>query len=208
MVLKRVFSFSLNLLMYKCLPLLFGTLLLCTLTQAQPKDSVQKKPDVISNPSAFPDSIFRFNTKFPSPKRAGLYSALVPGLGQIYNKQYWKAGVAYAGFGVITGFLISNVKQYQYYHKIYIGRIDQDPSTTDTISIYTTEDINTLRKGYQTYTQYSVIAGTLAYLLNILDAYISAHLKTFDMSKDISFKAMPMINERRQPGIKLAFALK
>lgn len=205
---KRNFSFVFNTHPIRCMMMLFGITFLYQIAAAQTTDSVQKKVDIAPAPISFPDSIFRFNTKFPSPKRAGLYSALVPGLGQIYNKQYWKAGVAYAGFGVITGFLISNVKQYQYYHKIYIGRIDQDPSTTDTITIYTTDDINTLRKGYQTYTQYSVIAGTLAYVLNILDAYISAHLKTFDMSKDISFRAMPIINERRQPGIKLAFALK
>jgi hypothetical protein len=99
------------------------------------------------------------------------------------------------------------VKQYRDYHEVYIGRIDADPSTTDTISIYSTDDINTLRKGYRTYTEYTVLAGTLAYLMNILDAYISAHLKTFDMSKDISLRAMPIINERRQPGIRLALAL-
>lgn len=175
---------------------------------AQSKDTLAPVLQKVIEPVRFPDSIFKFNTKLPSPKRAGLYSALIPSLGQIYNKQYWKAGVVYAGFGVITGFLISNVKQYQYYHKVYIGRIDQDPTTTDTLSIYTTEDISTLRKGYQTYTQYTVIAGTLAYLLNILDAYISAHLKTFDMSKDISFRASPFINQQKQPSIKLTFALK
>jgi|688.fasta_scaffold471738_2 hypothetical protein len=157
---------------------------------------------------SFPDSIFRFNAKIQSPKRAGFYSALIPGLGQIYNKQYWKAGIVYAGFGAVTGFMISNVKKYQYYQKVYLGRIDSDPSTTDTITIYTTDDINTLRKGYRKYTEYTAIAGTVAYLINILDAYISAHLKTFDMSKDISLQAMPYINERRQPGFKIAFALK
>jgi len=170
-------------------------------------DTLKPVPRLETGNTTFPDSIFRFNTRYPAPKRAGLYSALLPGVGQIYNRQYWKAGVVYAGFGVITGFLISNVKQYRYYHEVYIGRIDADPSTTDTISIYSTDDINTLRKGYRTYTEYTVIAGTLAYLMNILDAYISAHLKTFDMSKDITLRAMPIINERRQPGIKLALAL-
>ena len=202
---KRTHSFSKHIAVI--LFIFLNTLSQAIYAQTQRTDSLQQVSKIEPKGNTFPDSIFRFNTKIPSPKRAGLYSALVPGLGQIYNKQYWKAGVVYAGFGVISGFLVSNVKQYQYYHKIYIGRIDQDPSTTDTISIYSTDDINTLRKGYQTYTQYTVIAGTLAYVLNILDAYISAHLKTFDMSKDISFRAMPIINERRQPGIKLAFAL-
>lgn len=179
---------------------------------AQSKDTSINKNTATNNlqstASSFPDSIFRFNAKIQSPKRAGFYSALIPGLGQIYNKQYWKAGIVYAGFGAVTGFMISNVKKYQYYQKIYLGRIDSDPSTTDTITIYTTDDINTLRKGYRKYTEYTAIAGTVAYLINILDAYISAHLKTFDMSKDISLRAMPFINDRRQPGFKIAFALK
>ncbi len=178
--------------------------------QAQLKDTLIKKKIEISSSkettAPFPDSIFRFNAKIQSPKRAGFYSALVPGLGQIYNKQYWKAGIVYAAAGVATGFMISNVKQYQYYQKIYLGRIDADPSTSDTITIYSTDDINTLRKGYRKYTEYTAIASTVAYLVNILDAYISAHLKTFDMSKDISLRAMPIINERRQPGIKIALA--
>lgn len=192
---------------------MLGLLFFCFQTRTamgQNKDSLNLKKTVTTTTQtspSFPDSIFKFNTKTPLPKRAGMYSALVPGLGQIYNRQYWKAGLTYAGFGVITGFMISNIKQYQYYHKAYIGRIDADPTTTDTITLYTTEDINTLRKGYRTYTEYTVIAGTLGYLISILDAYISAHLKTFDMSKDISFQTFPCINERRQPAIKLVFAL-
>lgn len=154
------------------------------------------------------DSVFRFFTAHPSPKRAALYSALLPGLGQVYNKQYWKTGVVYAGLGVIAGFMVSNVRQYRFYHKVYIGRIDADPSTTDTLVQYSNDDINTLRKGYRTYTEYTAIAGSLAYLLTILDAYVSAHLKTFDMSRDISFRAMPMLNEQRQPALRVILALK
>jgi hypothetical protein len=161
------------------------------------------------SPSRQPaDSVFRFFTTHPSPKRAALYSALLPGLGQVYNRQYWKTGVVYAGMGVIAGFMVSNVRQYRYYHKVYIGRIDADPATTDTLVQYSNDDINTLRKGYRTYTEYTAIAGTLAYLLNILDAYVSAHLKTFDMSRDISFRAMPMLNEQRQPALRVTLALK
>lgn len=158
------------------------------------------------NQNSFPDSIFKFNTKTPLPKRAGLYSALIPGVGQIYNRQYIKAGLVYVAAGVAAGFIITYNNKYQYYQKVYLGRIDSDPATTDTITIYSTEDINTLRQGYRKYTEYAALAGTACYLINILDAYISAHLKTFDMSKDISFRAMPALNDRKQIGIKLSFA--
>lgn len=185
-------------------PILFTLAWCCVMLLLQVTANAQEK-QAAPQPA---DSVFRFFTKHPSPKRAGLYSALLPGLGQVYNKQYWKTGVVYAGMGVIAGFMVSNVRQYRYYHKVYIGRIDADPTTTDTLVQYSNDDINTLRKGYRTYTEYTAIAGTLAYLLNILDAYVSAHLKTFDMSRDISFRAMPIMNEQRQPALRLTLALK
>lgn len=156
----------------------------------------------------FPDSIFKFSTRTPIPKRAGLYSACLPGLGQVYNKQYWKTGLVIAGSAVITGFIISNYKQYIKYNKAYIGMIDNNPNTPDTFEDYTVDDVNLIRKGYRQYLEYSVLAATAGYMLNILDAFISAHLKSFDMSKDISFQTRPMFNREKQIGLCLALTIK
>ena len=148
-----------------------------------------------------------FNPKTPIPKRAGFYSALLPGLGQTYNKQYWKTGFVYAGLGALAWVTQYNAKQYRFYQGIYQGRMDNDSQTTDTLIQYSTDDINTLRKAYRTYTEYSVIGITAFYAVNIIDAFVSAHLKTFDMSRDISFKLQPSLNQFRQPGIRCTFAL-
>lgn len=156
----------------------------------------------------FPDSIFRFNVKVPVPKRAGLFSALLPGLGQVYNKQYWKLGVVVAATGAVTGFMIFNTRKYNTYQEAYLGRIDTDPATTDTFTNYQTSDLDLLRKTYRKYVEYTVIAGTICYLVNILDAFTSAHLKTFDMSKNISMKASPFFDNRKQFGIKISIAKK
>lgn len=154
----------------------------------------------------FPDSIFKFSTKTPSPKRAGLYSALLPGLGQVYNKQYWKVGLVAAGAGIITGFVISNSNNYQKYQKAYIYRIDNNPDTPILFPEYTSDDLNQLRKGYRKYTEYTVIAATVGYLVNILDAYISGHLKSFDMSKDISLKTKSYFDQgQMRIGIAVVF---
>ena len=51
-----------------------------------------------------------------SPKTAGWMSAALPGLGQVYNKKYWKAPVIYVAFGTITYFLVTNNAEYQKYH--------------------------------------------------------------------------------------------
>lgn len=149
-----------------------------------------------------PKKYFSFQTKHPTPKRAGLYSALLPGLGQTYNRQYWKTGVVLAGFTTLGLVLNYNTKQYRLYQSVYQGRIDNNPATTDTLVQYSTDDINTLRKGYRTYVEYTVIGMTAFYAMNILDAFISAHLKSFDMSKDISLQIQPTFNPIHQAGIR------
>ncbi|MBU3676948.1 MAG: hypothetical protein FGM54_07200 [Chitinophagaceae bacterium] len=154
-----------------------------------------------------PPHYFSFNTKVPNPKRAGFYSALFPGLGQTYNKQYWKTGLVYMGLGALGLVTQYNAKQYRFYQGIYQGRMDNDSQTSDTLIQYSTEDINTLRKAYRTYTEYSVIGISAFYAINIIDAFVSAHLKTFDMSRDISLKVQPTFNQFRQPGIRCTFAL-
>ncbi len=189
--------------------LFLGLLAISTYGFAQEATQTEEAPGTQKgNLKPYHDSIYRFKTKIPVPKRAGLYSALLPGLGQIYNKQYWKVGVVLGAAGAVTGFMIFNSGKYNTYEEAYLGRIDNDPTTTDTFSNYQTSDLDLLRKTYRKYTEYTVIAGTLCYLLNVLDAFTSAHLRTFDMNKNISFKAMPYYDGRRQVGIKIALALK
>jgi hypothetical protein len=135
-----------------------------------------------------------------------MYSAALPRLGQIYNRQYWKAGIVYAAAAVTGAFLVGNQRNYRKYHEAYIYRIDNNPNTPVLFPEYSTDDLNTLRKGYRQYVEYSVIAGTLVYVLNILDAYISAHLRTFDMSKDISFQPSGSLqNGQVGLGIRITF---
>lgn len=192
-----------------CLFLIF--LFIQTKSQAQQNDTEEEdeKEKIEALPNLpFPDSIFTFNTKNPIPKRAGLYSALLPGLGQTYNRQYWKVGVVGVAAGLVSGFLIFNKKKYNTYQQAYIGRIDNDPSTTDTFTNYQTSDLDLLRKTYRKYVEYTVIAGTVCYLVNILDAFTSAHLKSFDMSKNISMKASPFFDNRKQIGIKVLITKK
>ena len=195
-------------------------LLLCNIIclKAQKKDTTATKKDsavAISSPTIeaeivppFPDSTFHFNVKKPIPKRAGLYSACLPGLGQVYNKQYWKLGVVIAAAGVTSGFMISNYREYNKYRKIYIGMIDSNPETPNTFENYTVDDVKFLRDGFRKYLEYSVIAGSLGYILNILDAFISAHLKSFDMSKDLSFQLMPSMNQTYQASLSLKIPIK
>ena len=196
------FSFLANCILLMMLTLLFSVPLF-----AHQKDSTIKKT-IIKEKVVFPDSIFKFNTKISIPKRAGLYSAILPGLGQIYNKQYWKTGLVAVAAGTVTYFIIDNRKNYQKYQEAYISRIDNNPATTDTYYQYSINDIDILRRGFRKYYEYSIISGTVCYLVNILDAFTSSHLKTFDMSKNISMKAIPYFDTRKQVGLKVVVCLK
>ncbi len=180
---------------------------LTTFSQSSDSTEVEERIEVPTLPH-FPDSIFRFNVKRTIPKRAGLYSACMPGLGQLYNKQYWKAGLVYAGGAVIAGFMISNYEEYNKYRKIYIGMIDSNPETPNTYLDYTVDDVKYLRDGFRKYLEYSIIAAGLGYMLNILDAFIASHLKSFDMSKDISFHVKPALNHPKQMGIQIGMCFK
>ncbi len=171
---------------------------------AQENDSIVVKQTEVKTTPSFPDSIFKFKVSKPIAKRAGLYSALLPGLGQAYNKQYWKIGFVAAATGVVAYFYIDNRKNYQTYQKAYINRLN-NPSIVDDYPNRSLDDLNLIRKTYRKYTEYTVIAGTVCYLINILDAFTSAHLKAFDMSKDISLRVAPVLNETKQAGVAMTF---
>ncbi|HPI53305.1 MAG TPA: DUF5683 domain-containing protein [Chitinophagaceae bacterium] len=169
---------------------------------AQTDDTTETDvPKALPN-TPFPDSIFRFRTAMPIAKRAGLYSALLPGLGQAYNRQYWKIGLVAAATGVVTYFYIDNSKNYQEYQEAYINRLN-NPTQADAYPERSLDDLDLLRKTFRKYKEYTVIAGTVCYLVNILDAFTSAHLKAFDMGKDISLQIAPSFNQQGQAGIHL-----
>lgn len=130
----------------------------------------------------------------PNPKKAGMFSAIVPGLGQAYNRQYWKLGIIYAGVGASAYFIHFNNKQYQTYRKAYIARIDGDPGTTDPyVGIYTTDALKQLQDGYKQYLDLTVLVSGLGYVLQVMDAVVYAHLKNFDISRDLSLRVAPVV---------------
>lgn len=127
----------------------------------------------------------------PNPKKAGLYSAILPGLGQLYNRQYWKIPVVYAGIGIAGYFFISNLTQYQSYRKAYIGRINNPYPTDQYVGLLTTDQLNTQQNTYSKYLDLTVMFSVIGYALEVMDAVTSAHLKNFDISRDISLHMTP-----------------
>ena len=159
-----------------------------TLNAATLKDSVAAKPGKFQ----------------PNPKKAGLYSAILPGLGQFYNRQYWKVPVIYVGLGVASYFFIDNYNNYQSYRKAYVGRINNPYYTDKYVNIYTTDQLNQLQNDYNKYLDLTALLTGIGYTLQVIEAMTGAHLKNFDISRDLSMQMHPIAG----PGtIGLGFTL-
>jgi hypothetical protein len=116
-----------------------------------------------------------------SPKKAAIMSAVLPGLGQAYNKKYWKIPITY------------NSVQYSLYRKAYLAKIDDDPSTIDEYP-FASENGLLQRLNQHRRTRDILIAGAvLVYALNIIDASVDAHLFEFDVSDNLSLHFEPLI---------------
>ena len=122
------------------------------------------------------------------PAKATFYSAVLPGLGQVYNKRYWKLPLIYGGIGASIYFYDVNNKNFKRYRNAYKRRLAgfNDDEFQDVIF-----DDNRLIDGMNFYKQYRdqsmlFIIGT--YFLNILDANIDAHLKQYNINQNLSLK--------------------
>lgn len=122
-----------------------------------------------------------------------MYSSILPGLGQVYNRQYWKVPLVYAILGTAGYFIRYNYNQYATYRRSYIYSIDGDPSTLSEFPLYSAQDLQRLQNQYRKDLDIIVLLTSVGYALQIMDAVTSAHLHNFDISKDISMKMQPVI---------------
>lgn len=135
------------------------------------------------------DGVISYKSKErPLPARASMLSAIVPGLGQAYNGDYWKIPIFYTGLGVCAYCWSSNQKQYDRYRNMYLQL--QDETYTGNL---TEDNIKWYRDQYRRYRDYSIIATVLVYALNIIDANVFAHFSSFDISDDITFNVEPAL---------------
>lgn len=147
--------------------------------------------------------------KIHSPKKATIYSAILPGLGQAYNKKYWKIPIIYAGFGTIGYFIGWNNKYYKTYKQAYSDLTDKDDSTDSYLDLEATKyydlknstDYNNFKSGLSKQQDYYrrnrdllIISMAGFYGLNLIDASVDAHLFDFDISEDLSLNWQPSVH--------------
>lgn len=129
-----------------------------------------------------------------SPARAAFYSAVLPGLGHAYLKEYWKIPVIYAGLGVGIYFYINNNNEYNRYRDAYKRRLAgfEDDEFFGTIS---TDGLQDAQKQFGRNREISLLVTIGIYALNIVWANVDAHLMQFNIDDNLSLKPHYRINE-------------
>jgi hypothetical protein len=139
-------------------------------------------------------------TRRHSPRKAAIRSAILPGLGQIYNKKYWKLPIVYAALGITGYIFVDNLSTYREYRFAYAARVKAagpNPDSTDyntlkeIYKVIQPESIRAARNKFRQYIDYSAVFFVLFWGLNIVDATVDAHLKLFDVSPDLSLHLKP-----------------
>lgn len=170
-------------------------------------------------PSTLPDtlkiSLAKDTLKPHSPKKATIMSAIVPGLGQAYNKKYWKIPIVYAGLGAGVYFTVKYRNEYVRYKTGYLALVDDDPNTVSEFEadfVPESSILSTMEQNRQ-FMEYALIGSMLFYALNVIDASVDAHLFYFDVSDDLSMNVEPLLypsfngtQVTQTSGLKLTFS--
>lgn len=128
-----------------------------------------------------------------APAKAAFYSAVFPGMGQVYNKKYWKLPLVYGALGTTIYFYINNNKKYHLYRNAYKSRLEG--FTGDEFSYLDNSRLISAQKFYQKNRDLSALLTGLFYILNIVDANIDAHLMQFNVNDNLTLKPNLYRNE-------------
>lgn len=140
-------------------------------------------------------------------RKAALYSFGFPGLGQIYNRKFWKLPIVYGVVGTGLYFTAANGKELKRYNTALAHELRGEPHEFD--NLLSENQITERRDFYRRNTELSAILSGLAYGLNIIDAVVDAHLFEFDISDDLSLHWHPNFltgNNGPIPVIQLSLA--
>ncbi len=185
-------------------------------TFAQAADSLKKTTPI---PATDTNAVKKVTAKEKhSPRKAAIRSALIPGWGQIYNKKYWKVPIVYAGLGISGGIFLYNMKNYKdakfAYRVKYNMRVFGTDSALfdqikDILKPLSEESLRYYRNQYRRDIDYATIFFIVIWGLNVVDATVDAHLKSFDVGPDLGLKIRPGYSEMAgTSGVSLILSFK
>ena len=210
----------------------YFVILLCSFSIFLANINAQKRSnnlnDTIKNDTLFSknDTVIKKEFK-PDPNKVVWYGAVIPGLGQIANRKYWKLPIVYGGFLGCAYAYSWNSGKYNDYRRAYFDIIDSDPTTNSFMDLlpqgYTIESIGgisryttilkTKHDQFRRYRDLSVIVTVGFYALTLVDAFVDAQLYDFDITPELSMGFGPALlidnsEAQRILGMQLCLHLK
>ena len=172
--------------------LIFGFFLLISFLSFSQEEPAEDDPPTVEeieeNFIAVQDTINREPLNILGPAKAAFYSAVLPGLGQVYNKKYWKIPLVYAAIGIPTYFFIQNDKEYDRFRNAYKNRIAGiDDSDTEFAGI-SNEALIRAQRTTRRNKELSLLLALAGYALNIIDANVDAHLMQYNVDENLAIR--------------------
>jgi len=182
-------------------------------SSAQESDSLSvKKEEVIA---AKDTTLIKEPYDPLTPSKAAFYSAVLPGLGQAYNKKYWKIPIIYAGMAAGVYFHIQNDKEYDRFRNAYKRRLagftDDEFYGEGTSPLVSTDRLIDAQKSAQRNKDLSIVMTLVFYLVNVIDANVDAHLRQYNVNDDLSLRPnieLDPIHTQANYSLSLKFNLK
>ncbi len=167
------------------------------LDEVRDRDTIQSTPNESASDSGFSSWMkartraaqeYYFGNTYPYAGRSALLSTIMPGAGQVYNRQSWKLGLVWGGIGLTLYNLDQNLSQYRRFRDAYRMSVMGEEHA---LSFLSENALKSYRDQFPSNLELNYIALGGVYLLNIAEAFISGHLAGFDVSEDLSFHIPP-----------------
>ena len=144
-----------------------------------------------------------------NPMKASLYSAILPGAGQIYNGKWWKAPIVWGLLGTGIGFVIYYNNQYHEFRGYYLKKLYGYDLGTPALNNMSKEQLANIQDDRKRTREYAIALTALGYLLNIVDATVDAHLFGIKKDPDLSFQPIILQNQQTfEPVMGFGFVYK
>lgn len=153
---------------------------------------------------------------YPDPEKVMYRSMMIPGWGQVTNGQVWKVPLVYAIFAGVGYYNYRLTKHYRGFRAAYYNETRGEETdyrfgeTPDFVPLaYSAQQLKETRDNLRNQRDFSYVIMVLAYGLNVLDAYVFAHMRSFDVSDDLSANARisPGLMDQGSPGIHVSIRL-
>ncbi len=175
------------------------------------KDSTAVKEKTVKEKIEIPQGVYN-----PlSPSKAAFYSAILPGMGQIYNKKYWKAPIVWGILGGTTYLYIDNNSIYKRYRTAFKLRKAglQDEFTLidaagNTAVLISEAGLESAQKQLRENRDLALLSSVLIYVLQIVEASVNAHLLQFNTDDNLTFKPAIIPNNMNFANSAVGFNLK